>query len=257
MAGGWRFRGPDWVWPTRAERWQKPAIVAVSVLGHAAIFAYLGLRSMGLTIPGLAEEPVIHVQMEPRPLLPGEVARVRPPPDRSIDTPALPNSVTADPDRLLRNPEDEDSTAPPAPRIGAPAPGAPAPPPGVEGWSVRPETMGDRVGRGLRTRGPGCASPAQLSAAERAVCDDRFGRRAAAAAPIDGTEGSPFAAEGARRLAQYEARRRPLAGGTGNVGPQDGPGSNFGMGVAGAHIDPSLRPDSTQNIRTPQRDGPR
>ena len=26
---------------------------------------------------------------------------------------------------------------------------------------------------------------------------------------------------------------------------------------AGAHIDPSLRPDSTENIRTNQREGPR
>lgn len=262
MAGGWRFRGAAWVWPARAGRWRKPAIVAASVLGHIALFSYLGLRSMGLGLPAMDAdpEPVLYVQMEPRPLLPGEVARVRPPPERAPDVaaPALPGSPTADRDRPFRDPtEDEDQPAPPAPRIGVPAPGAPAPPPGVEGWSVRPETLGDRVGRGLRTRGPGCSSPALLSAAERAVCDDRFGQRAAAAAPIDDTAGSPFAAEGARRLAQYEARRRPLAGGSGNVGPQDGPGSNFGMGVAGAHLDPSLRPDSTQNIRTPQRDGRR
>ena len=262
MAGGWRFKGPAWVWPARAERWRKPAIVAVSVLGHVALFSYLGLRSMGLTLSGLTEDPgpVIYMQIEPRPLLPGEVARVHPvpAPPQAVDAPALPGSPTADRDRPFRDPtEDEDSPAPPVPRVGVPAPGAPALPPGVEGWNVRPETMGDRVGRGLRTRGPGCASPALLSAAERAICDDRFGQRAAAATPIDDTAGSPFAAEGARRLAQYETRRRPLAGGTGNVGVQDGPGSNFGAGVAGAHIDPSLRPDSNENIRTRQRDGPR
>lgn len=236
-------------------------IVAVSVLGHVAIFSYLGLRSMGLTIPVLLQsDPVLYVQLEPRPLLPGEVARVRPPPERPLEVaaPALPGSPTAERDPLFRDPtKDDERPAPPVPRIGTPAPGAPAPPSGVSGWTVRPETMGDRVGRGLRTRGPGCASPALLSAAERAICDDRFGQRAAAAAPIDDTAGSPFAAEGARRLAEYEARRRPLAGGSGNVGPQDGPGSNFGMGVAGAHLDPSFRPDSTQNIRTDRRDGPR
>ena len=261
MAGGWRFKGPAWVWPARAERWQKPAIVTLSVLGHAALFAFLGMRSMGLTFPGLLQEdpdPILYVEMTPRPLLPGEIARVRPPPERLRDAPALPGSATADRDLPFRDPtDDEDSPAPPVPRVGAPAPGTPAPPPGVEGWAVRSETLGDRVGRGLRTRGPGCASPTLLSAAERAICDDRFGQRAAAAAPIDDTAGSPFAAEGARRLAQYEARRRPLAGGTGNVGPQDGPGSNFGIGVAGAHLDPSFRPDSTQNIRTDRRDGPR
>ncbi|MDQ7811442.1 hypothetical protein, partial [Brevundimonas sp.] len=97
-------------------------------------------------------------------------------------------------------------------------------------------------------------NPRLLSAAERAVCDDRLGARAAAAAPIQGT-GNPerdarFAREGARALAGYEARRRPLSGGIGVVGPQEGPGSNFGMGVAGAHLDPSLRPDSTSNVRT-------
>ncbi len=262
MAGGWRFKGPAWVWPARAERWRKPAIVAVSVLGHVALFSCLGLRSMGLTLSGLVEDPgpVIYMQIEPRPLLPGEVARVRPvpAPPQAVAAPALPGSPTTDRDRPFRDPtEDEDSPAPPVPRIGVPAPGEPALPPGVEGWNVRPETMGDRVGRGLRTRGPGCASPALLSAAERAICDDRFGQRAAAAAPIDDAAGSPFAAEGARRLAQYETRRRPLAGGTGNVGVQDGPGSNFGAGVAGAHLDPSFRPDSTRNIRTDRRDGPR
>jgi len=122
---------------------------------------------------------------------------------------------------------------------------------------VRPRSLGDRIGAGLRTSPLGCASPETLSMAERAVCDTRFGQRAANAAPIDDAAGSPFAAEGARRLARYEARRRPLSGGTGVVGPQDGPGSNFGMGVAGAHLDPSLRPDSTQNIRTNRRDGER
>ena len=238
-------------------------IVAVSVLGHVAIFSYLGLRSMGLTVPGLLQtDPTetIYVQMEPRPLLPGEAVRVRPPPDtpRLASAPALPGSPTADRDLPFRDPtEDEDQPTPPVPLLNAPAPGAPAPQTGVEGWSVRPESMGDRVGRGLRTRGPGCATPALLSAAERAICDDRFGQSAAAAAPIDDTAGSPFAREGARRLAQYEARRRPLAGGSGNVGPQDGVGSNFGTGVAGAHLDPSFRPDSTQNIRTNRRDGPR
>ena len=261
MAGGQRFKGPAWVWPARAERWQKPLIVAVSVLGHAALFSYLGLRSMGLPLSGLipAPDPVIYVEITPRPLLPGEIARVRQPRDRPQDraAPALPGSPTADRDLPFRDPDDEDQPAPPSPRIGTPAPGAPAPPPGAEGWAVRPENLGDRVGRGLRTRGPGCSSPALLSAAERAVCDDRFGQRAAAAAPIDDTAASPFAAEGARRLADYDRRRRPLSGGTGNVGPQDGPGSNFGMGVAGGLLDPSLRPDSTQNIRTDRRDGPR
>ncbi|MDP3368735.1 MAG: hypothetical protein Q8M32_02680, partial [Brevundimonas sp.] len=94
--------------------------MTVSVLGHVALFSYLGLRSMGLTLPDLLQDdPVIHVQMEPRPLLPGEVARVRPPPERARDVvaPTLPGSTIADRDRPFRDPsEDEDTPAPPAPR---------------------------------------------------------------------------------------------------------------------------------------------
>lgn len=242
------------MWPQRAERWRKPAIVAVSVLGHVAIFSYLGLRSLGLTIPDLLQDdPIVYVQMEPRPLLPGEVARVRPPPERprDVDAPALPGSLTADRTLPFRDPtEDEDAPAPPAPRLGAVAPGAPAPPPGVEGWSVRPETMGDRVGRGLRTRGPGCSSPGLLSPAERAICDDRFGQRAAAAPPVAGT-GNPerdarFAREGAQRLADYDRRRLPLSGRPGVTLSDDCGGanaSNLGFGCAGAHLRPEFQQD--------------
>ena len=249
--------GLAWVWPRSAERWRKPAIVALSLGFHALVLGLIGLRAIsgpeGAVGPA---EAVVYLQIEPRPLLAGEVARVRPPPARP-ETPAEalpdagPATVRTDP---FRRPKEEDDSVLPSPR--AAAPGAPAPPAavGTAPWQVRPETMGDRVGRGLRTRPIGCASPDLLTAAERAICDDRFGQRAGVAAPIEGT-GNPgrdarFAREGARALAEYEARRRPLSGGVGVVGPQDGPGSNFGMGVAGAHLDPALRPDSTSNVRT-------
>ncbi len=247
------MRDLGFVWPSRAGRWRKPAIVAVSVGLHALVLGLIGLRSMGLDAAMQPVERTIYVEIEPRPLLPGEVARVRPPPERPEAAPqALPDAGAvaprSDPFRSL---DDDDR---PVPRLTAP--GAPAPPAdvGTAPWRVRPETMGDRVGSGLRTSPVGCASPRLLSPAERAICDDRFGARAAAAAPIEGT-GNPerdarFAREGARALAEYEARRRPLSGGTGNVGVQEGPGSNFGIGVAGAHLDPALRPDSTTNVRT-------
>ena len=244
------------MWPARAEQWRKPAIVAASLLLHAGVLAFLGLRTMGLATPLPDPNPTIYVQLEPRPLLADETPR-RPVAARQLEAPPLARALTT---RVLREDEDEDDRpAPPSPRLAAAAPGAP--PAEAQGaWTVRPRTLGDRIGQGLRTSTIGCAAAAVLSPAERAICDDRFGRRAAAAAPIEGT-GNPdrdarFAREGARRLAEYEALRRPLAGGSGNVGPQDGPGSNFGMGVAGAHLDPSLRPDSTQNVRT-RRDGAR
>ena len=258
MASGRGIASPIWVWSAHADRWRKPLIVAASLLLHAGILALLGLRTMG---PGTAiipdRNPTVFVQLEPRPLLADETPR-RPVAVRQAEAPPLVRALTTP---VIRDDEDEDeSPAPPSPRLAAAAPGAPTAL--AQGaWTLRPHTLGDRIGQGLRTSTIGCAATALLSTAERAICDDRFGRRAAAAAPIEGT-GNPerdarFAREGARRLAEYDARRRPLAGGSGNVGPQDGPGSNFGMGVAGAHLDQSLRPDSTRNVRTDRRDGPR
>lgn len=241
-------------WPTRREHWRNPAILAASLLLHAALLAWLGLRTMGLGSPLPYQSPTIYVELEPRPLMANETPR-QPVAARQTEAPPLARAMTA-PD--LRDDDEDETPNTPSPRLAAPAPNAPPAPEGA--WAVRPRTLGDRIGQGLRSSLVGCAAGAVLSAAERAVCDEGFGRRAASARPIEGT-GNPerdggFAREGARRLADYEMRRRPLAGGSGNVGPQDGVGSNFGIGVAGAHLDPSLRPDSTRNITT-RRDGRR
>ncbi len=116
------------------------------------------------------------------------------------------------------------------------------------------------MARTLRQGLPGCASPDLLNEMERQHCRNEFARRAENAAPITGS-GNPerdarFAREGARRLAEWEATRRPLSGGVGVVGPADCVGSNFGTGCAGAHLNPSLAPDSTRNVQT-RRDGHR
>jgi hypothetical protein len=119
------------------------------------------------------------------------------------------------------------------------------------------------MARSLRQGLPGCASPELLNEMERRNCRDEFARRGAGAAPITGT-GNPerdaaFAREGARRLAQWEAQRRPLSGGAGVVGPADCIGSNFGTGCAGAHLDPSMRQEAPSVIRQDSNklDGPR
>jgi len=154
----------------------------------------------------------------------------------------------------------------PAPRIATPSPGAPsaaaAGVPGVsDAWRVGGESQAERNARALRTSPAGCRSTAILSPGERAICDERFNARAAEGAtrPITGTGNAErdarFAREGARELQRYEAQRRPLSGGTGVVGPADCPGSNFGTGCAGAHLDSSMQMDSTSNIQT-RRDGP-
>ena len=260
--------------PTRVKsgdrnRWRKPVLVGASVAAHVLVLGGLAVTVLDEHTRELPPQPtILYVEIEPRPLLENERPRPRPTPEPPSAQPVDPFTPAGAQRSVLgfrlpfqRNrDEDENRPSTPAPRLASPLPGAPAPPAGAGAWQVRPDTLGDRVGRGLRTRGPGCASPQLLSREERAVCEDRFAERAAAAPPIEGA-GNPerdaqFAREGAQALAQYEARRRPLAGGTGVVGVQDGPGSNFGMGVAGAHLDPSFQPDSTQNIRT-RRDGPR
>ncbi|SFS90426.1 hypothetical protein [Brevundimonas viscosa] len=236
-------------------RWRTPALVAGSLVVHLAVLGLLGLRAVRLDLP--AVERVMLVELEPRPLLPGEALRVpRPTPAPSDPRQAArsePSSSTAD-----RREASETAPVAPVPRLAAPVPGAPATPADVDAWQVRPRTLGDRIGQALRTRTPGCAVRDALTAAEQAVCDERAAARTGPA--ITGT-GDPardarFAAEGARALARYEARRRPLSGGVGVVGPADCVGSNFGTGCAGAHLDPSLRPDATGPLRT-RRDGPR
>jgi len=257
--------GRAWVWPRMDRRWRKPALMGASAVLHVLVLGVLIASGIGerLTVAAPPSPPVLYVEIEPRPLLEDEQPRPRPAPSPATPTDQPPAPAPAQrtllgfrlPFQRDRSEEEADNRpSPPAPRLASPTPGLPSPPASADPWQVRPETMGDRVGRGLRTRGPGCASPQLLSREEREICEERFAERAAAAAPIEGT-GNPerdgqFAREGARALAEYEARRRPLAGGVGVVGPQDGPGSNFGMGVAGAHLEPALRPDSTSNVRT-------
>lgn len=239
-----------------AARWRTPALVAASVTVHLVVLALLGLRAVRLELP--AAERVMLVELEPRPLLPGETPRVpRPAPAPTDARPAAAAAADSPAAAQQREPADTVVDAP-APRLAAPVAGAPAPPADVDPWQVRPRTLGERIGQGLRTRTPGCAVRDALTTAEQAVCDERAAARSGPA--ITGT-GDPerdarFAAEGARALARYEARRRPLSGGVGVVGPADCIGSNFGAGCAGAHLDPSLRPDATGPLRT-GRDGPR
>jgi hypothetical protein len=249
------MRGPAGIQATGGRRWRTPALVAGSLAVHLLVLGLLGLRAVRLDLP--PAERIIQLQLEPRPLLPGETVRT-PRPLPSPAAAARPAAGRAGPPPPARPEDEEPAVETPAPRLAAPAPGAPPPPADVDPWRVRPRTLGDRIGQGLRNGLPGCAFRGELTAAQQAVCDQRA---AARPAPDITGSGNPerdagFAAEGARALARYEARRRPLSGGVGVVGPQDGPGSNFGMGVAGAHLDPSLRPDSTSNIRT-RRDGPR
>ncbi len=245
-------------------RWRRPALIAVSVAAHVLVLGGLALRTFEIEHWQDAAPPPLYIEIEPRALLPDEQPRQRP---ASASTPRLievapdmagRSSVSIRDPRLDDEEEDENT---PDPRIAQSPPGAGLP--GTEDpWRFRPESMAGAVGRSLRNSPVGCdMRDGRMSAAEQQLCDDRFNERAAMARPITGTDNperdARFAREGAQALDQYERRRRPLAGGTGVVGPADCVGSNFGTGCAGSHIDPSLSPESNQNIRTDRRDGPR
>lgn len=257
-----------------ADRWRKSAIVAASLAFHAVVLGYIALATIGdprrYGEPSVIDDPLfsppILVQLEPRPVMRGETARTRAvnTPDRSMqpipDTGARQSETTG----ATGSADPGDRPSPPAPRYAPAAGTGVAAPPAAVGsaqWRVRPETLGDRVGRGLRTGTVGCASPNLLTDRERAICDDRFGERAAAAAPIEGT-GNPerdarFAREGARALAEYEGRRRPLSGGSGLIGSGDCPGSNFGIGCAGAYLPDVPGVDIRQGATTTHNGGQR
>lgn len=239
--------------PRRARDWRRPAVVAVSLAIHAVVLAMLAVPQIRPASPQREVFPqAIFIDIEPRPLLRGETSRPRP-------VQATAGAASAVRFRDPRRKDEDDNPLTPTPRLARPVPGAPGV---VDPWQVRPQTDGEALARSLRSSPIGCDMRAgRMTAAEQALCDDRFGERAARAAPISGTgdaaRDAGFARQGAQALADYDRRRRPLSGGTGVVGPADCVGSNFGTGCAGSVIDPSLAPDSTQNIRTDRRDGPR
>lgn len=214
-------------------RW---ALLAASAALHLAILWPLALRwtEAERALPAPTDAPIL-LDITPRPLLrdeqPREPVFARPTPVTAPAAGARPDA----PRMRVRDEEDAAATTATSPRAGAPAVAVP------RDWTVREDTLGDRVARALGNSVVGCRMrDGRMSALEQADCDESFGRAAARAAPITGSgdarRDARFAAEGARALAQYEARRAPLAGGVGVVGPADCVGSNFGAGCAGAHL---------------------
>ncbi len=248
----------------RPEVRRRAVILVGSVALHALV---LGLIGVGLleTRPEqtVVDDRAVYVEMEPRPLLDGETARVpRSAPARPADAPPLTRSLS----RLFAPPrlktEDEDRPSTPSPRApGAPAAGAPAPPGEANPWSYRPESLGAAVGRTLRLSPGGCRTmDGHLGETEQAMCDERFNADAAEAGrrhppgartltPSEQRRQDAFAAEGRRALEQYEARRAPLGSGGGNVKSGECPGGNLGIGCAGSFLDPSMREGATSTIR--------
>lgn len=238
---------------------------AMILVGSAALHAALllpmayGLLIRDLPVLPVPYSPPIFVEMEPRPLLEGEAVRQPTPASTAAREQVAVLGETRPSvarERTRREDEDDDSPTTPAPRIGA-APPADAPRAPDDPWRVAPDTMRGAVARSLRTGAGGCRiMDGRLSESEQRLCDDRFNEAAGRAGPLGPRTLTPseerreaqFARDGARALAGYEQLRRPLGPGTGNVGPGDCPGSNFGMGCAGAHLDPAIRQGATTTV---------
>ena len=248
----------------KGARHRRAATAGASLLIHGLLLAPLAFYAVKPP-PRLGSDtpPVVYLDIEPRPLLPDERPRqtvvvTQPSPQ------ARARGANSTSQAQAPAPSTPDRPTPPAPRIARTTPDA-APSasadPIADPWRVTTETQAAATARALRTSPVGCRSPEMLTRAERVICDERFNERAAEAAarrPITGT-GDPdrdtrFAREGAAALRRYEAKRRPLSGGVGVLAPQDCPGSNFGTGCAGAHLDSSMQMDSNRNVQT-RRDG--
>ena len=242
-------------WSRRARPdWRKVALATASVAINAGLIATLSLTALGIDAPSSAPDSrPFYIDISPRPLLPNE----RPRPAMQTPEPVA-MSASRDAGGIDAAPTDrvasasDSRPAPIRPRIAAPTPqGAPAPP---DAWTVNPNDRAGAMSRVLRQGLIGCTTPQQLNAAERAHCREDAMRRGMNAAPITGT-GNPerdaaFAREGARRLAEWEARRRPLSGGVGVVGPADCVGSNVGTGCAGALLPDVPGVDMRQGAET-------
>ncbi len=256
------------------------AILTGSIALHALVLAALALR---LFEPQRADPPVvptppIFIEIEPRPLLEGERARLPSPAPAATAAPETrpltgPTVIVRAPALTPEDEEDDDRPSPPAPRLsagasGATDTGAPSSAASSGAWQVRPEGLGARVGRAMRLGAGGCRiMDGRLNPTEQAICDEEFNAAAAAGRPIGGRTLTPgearreaqFAREGAAALRSYEARRAPLRAGVGVVTSGEGVGGNFGAGAAGAHLDPSFRDGADNLLRQDSNklDGPR
>lgn len=235
-------------WRSPADR-RRAATLAGSVLFHVAVLAPLALGLFVDDRPVLTEAPdlPIFVEMEPRPLLPGETAREPAPASVAAPeaTPALGEAVPALARVRTREDDEEDRPTAPVPRLGSPL--VDPPPASADPWQVRPEGLAAAVGRSMRLGAGGCRMmDGRLSASEQRLCDDRFNATAGRAGPLGPRTLTPseqrrdaqFARDGAAALAAHDS----LRGGRPGVGivmsSPDCVGGNLRGTCAGANLPP-------------------
>ena len=231
---------------------QRAALLAGSVLFHVAILTPLALQLFEPPVVrnDLTFAPPVFLQMEPRPLLPGEATRKPAPSAAARDAAPTLGEVQAGRVVVPLSPgQSEAPPSPPAPRLTANAP-AERPPASVDAWRVTPEGMAAAVARSMRTGAGGCRiMDGRLTASEQALCEERFNEAAGRAGPLGPRTLTPsearreaqFARDGAQALAQYESRRQPASGGSGIVGASpECVGGNLRGTCAGAHLRPGF-----------------
>ena len=243
-----------------ADRRGRLAVLGGSLALHAAVLALIGhqLVQTPLTPDPTIDQTPVFIELEPRPLLPGEVAR-RPAraSESARETQPLNAARTAAADAARTTTDEQgERPSPPAPRIAlsppAGTPGAAAgsttgSATGAQGaWTVRPTDRRGAMARSLRLGSVGCRTmDGHLSEAEQRLCDDDFNEQAGRARPIgprtlnasEARRQEQFAREGAAALARYERQRAPMRSGVGVVGAApECPGGNLRGTCPGAHL---------------------
>ncbi len=241
------------------ERRKRLAVLGGSLALHAAVLALIGyeLVQTPLTPDPTIDQTPVFVELEPRPLLPGEVARR---PARAAETAqeTQPLHIARTTSTAAPRPtaeEEADRPSPPTPRVVAAPPagtagtagGATGSATGADGaWTVRPTDRRGAMARSLRLGAAGCRTmDGHLSEAEQRQCDDAFNAAAGRARPIgprslnasERARQAQFASEGAAALARYERRRAPMRSGVGVVGAApECPGGNLRGTCPGANL---------------------
>ena len=245
---------PEW---RRADSRRRMAVLGGSLLVHAVVLALIGreLVQTPLTPDPAFDQTPVFIELEPRPLLPSEVAR-RPAPAPVAADESQPLNIAREtsPDAPRLRDEDEDEVpSAPAPRVAASSPvGTTAPSGSTSGatvanpWTVRPADRRGAMARSLRLGAVGCRTmDGNLSEAEQRVCDDDFNEEAGRARPIgprtlnasEARRQEQFAREGAAAMARYERRRAPMRSGVGVVGAApECPGGNLRGTCPGANL---------------------
>jgi hypothetical protein len=199
-------------------RRRRGVIVALSALGHLALFALIGLQAPQLRQMALPDRPTFDLRLIP------------PVPTHRAAAP-----VAAQPTPVQPRP------TPTPPKGVATLPLAPAPPGNPTGGGIGTKTApaplpaapGSDLKTALRGFSPGCRmrDAVGLTKAERDACDEKLGRGAATApfipAPMDPAKRRAFDAQAAKdeRYRKYKEGNVPPG-----ITPGSEPGKNTGLG---------------------------